>query len=84
MGLIRIGTPSTSMDVINAIILETDQVLIVFTRSAIAGRSAAELESAIASAAGVYPLPDIYAHINRDGSIALATGAEPSSWPEDE
>ncbi|MCK4444176.1 MAG: hypothetical protein KAW09_06510 [Thermoplasmata archaeon] len=27
-------------------------------------------------------LPDIFIHINRDGSLALATGAPPHVWPE--
>ena len=27
-------------------------------------------------------LPEIFVHINRDGSLALATGAEPIPWPE--
>ena len=27
---------------------------------------------------------DIYFHINRDGSIAVATGSEPELYPEDE
>jgi hypothetical protein len=29
-------------------------------------------------------LPEIFAHINDDGSIAIATGSEPDVWPEDE
>ena len=28
-------------------------------------------------------LADFYFHINRDGSIAVATGEEPPVWPED-
>lgn len=27
-------------------------------------------------------LPDIFIHVNRDGSLALATGAPPRIWPE--
>jgi len=27
-------------------------------------------------------LPDVFVHINRDGSLAFATGAEPIPWPE--
>jgi hypothetical protein len=27
---------------------------------------------------------DIFIHINRDGSVAIAIGAEPAVWPEDE
>lgn len=29
-------------------------------------------------------LPNIFVHVNRDGSLALATGHEPDVWPEDE
>ena len=29
-------------------------------------------------------LPAIFAHINRDGSIAIATSAAPKVWPEDD
>lgn len=29
-------------------------------------------------------LPDVYVHVNRDGSLALATGQVPDIWPEDE
>lgn len=29
-------------------------------------------------------LSSIFVHVNRDGSLALATGAEPNVWPEDE
>lgn len=28
--------------------------------------------------------PRLFAHINRDGSLALATGNAPNTWPEDE
>ena len=31
-----------------------------------------------------YPIPDIWFHINRDGTWAVATGANPPEvWPED-
>jgi hypothetical protein len=29
-------------------------------------------------------LPKIFIHLNRDGSVAVAVGAEPRVWPEDE
>lgn len=28
------------------------------------------------------PLPRIFVHVNRDGSLALATGQEPNMWPD--
>ena len=36
-----------------------------------------------ASTSNVQP-PPIFAHINRDGSVAIATGAAPDVWSEDE
>jgi ribosomal protein L9 len=29
------------------------------------------------------PIDDLWVHLNDNGSIAIATGAEPSVWPED-
>lgn len=83
MALIRMGTPSTSMDATNAIIIHTDRVQIALRRSVIEGRTAAEIEAAIRAVAGARPLPAIFIHINRDDSIALAAGSEPDIWPED-
>lgn len=40
------------------------------------------LAEAEAQAGGT--LTDIFFHINADDSIAVATGAEPDTWPEDE
>lgn len=30
------------------------------------------------------PLPRVWFHVNRDGSIAIATGRYPVIWPEDD
>lgn len=30
------------------------------------------------------PIPDLFFHINRDYSVAVATGSPPPVWPEDE
>lgn len=84
MGLRRVATPSERMSARNAIVLETDEVSITLWRSVLDGLTAAQIEEAIKIAAGAARLPPIYAHINRDGSIALATGAEPDVWPEDD
>ncbi len=29
-------------------------------------------------------MPTYFLHVNADGSVAVATGAEPAVWPEDE
>lgn len=43
----------------------------------------AQIKAEIERQAG-YEVPDIFVHINCDSSVALATGAEPERWPEDE
>lgn len=46
--------------------------------------TAEKVESALLLAHGEsLPVP-IFAHFNRDGSVALASGKRPSIWPEDE
>jgi len=42
-----------------------------------------EVLSARAGLAGVV-LPRVFVHVNRDGSLAVATGRVPKVWPEDE
>jgi len=48
--------------------------------------TAEKIEAELNSQASIsnVALPKIFAHINRDGSIALATGQEPLVWPENE
>lgn len=43
----------------------------------------AKLESEAKRQLGQQKLQGIFFHINRNGSIAIATGAEPDIWPED-
>jgi len=48
--------------------------------------TAAFLEESVttwATAEGL-ALPGVYVHMNRDGSLAVATGQKPAVWPEDE
>ncbi len=42
-----------------------------------------EIKDAIEAAGGLM-LDDLFVHVNRDGSVAVATGAVPDIWPEDE
>lgn len=48
--------------------------------------TAAKLEAEIERQAVLsnVQLPRLFFHVNRDGSIALATGFPPKVWPEDE
>ncbi len=47
--------------------------------------TAENIENVIVQAAGAegITIPPIYVHINRDGSLSLALGEEPSTWRED-
>lgn len=83
MKLLRVAAPSVEMDAAIAFRIHTDEVEIAILRSAIVGRTEEQIEAAIALVAGEYELPEIFVHINRDGTFALATGREPAVWPED-
>ena len=54
----------------------------------VSGKTATQIESALEAAAAfsTVELPTLHAHVNRDGTIALATGNLPKGfvWPEDE
>lgn len=43
-----------------------------------------QVRNAIRVAFGGGSIPDIFVHVNRDYSIALATEQEPVIWPEDQ
>lgn len=49
-------------------------------------KNAKAMEAAIRAQAATsnVKLPPIFVHVNRDGSLALATGAAPNRWPEDD
>ena len=46
----------------------------------------AKLKAEIEGQAAIFnvQLPKLFFHINRDGSVALAIGAAPDVWPEDD
>jgi hypothetical protein len=48
-------------------------------RSAVAGKTEAEIEAAILTYLGIR----VFVHWNDDGSLAVAVGGKPSVWPED-
>jgi len=43
-----------------------------------------ETELKAKAAASNTKWPRVHVHVNRDGSLAVATGAAPVTWPEDE
>ena len=78
MAYVRIAVSSKNED---AIIIETDtkQVVLKNTDESLSSASLTktELEKTLGTKS------DLFIHKNRDGSIAVATGNEPESWPED-
>jgi len=67
--------------------ITVDGVEIVITRQDVASLNTADdirqfLETLALTSA--VELPRIYVHLNRDRSVAVATGREPAVWPEDE
>lgn len=82
MRLLRVATPSVSMDETVAFRIHTE-VEIAIRRDAIVGRTESQIKTAIVKAAKQHELPEFFIHINRDGTFAMATGREPNMWPED-
>jgi len=46
--------------------------------------TATKVKTVIQSAFGIGMINDIFVHINRNYTIAIATGIAPTIWPEDE
>ncbi len=69
-----------------AIALTLDDVTISLSHAEVSGRTVVEIAGDLAERAAGHQiaLPPIALHINRDGSLAIATGAAPDVWPEDE
>ena len=85
MGFTRVAT-SKKLDKY-AIILEIGKKEIKLSHADILKpQTADKIATAIAKLAEKEDviLPAIFLHVNRDDSIALATGAAPDVWPEDE
>ncbi len=67
--------------------LRVDGAEITVTRADLATLTTAEQVSQLVAnlaATSRVQLPPITVHINRDRSIAIATGKPPETWPEDE
>jgi hypothetical protein len=77
MALTRIATWKDTLKA--AILLEVDGRLLQLSHSALPMHNI-ERQASTSNVA----LPNIFVHVNRDGSLALATGMEPDIWPEDE
>lgn len=85
MALKRISTPRRIEK--SAVVIGTERGEISILQSQMTMLDTeAKLVVAIQAAATTssVQLPQLYAHKNRDGSFALAAGAAPKVWPEDE
>ena len=84
MGLTRVAT---SRDVKKkAIVLEISGKNVQMSHGDLSlYNTASAVEEVISTRAGLAGviLPRVFVHINRDGSLAVATGAAPEEWPED-
>jgi hypothetical protein len=75
--------PTKSTD---AIVLQIDGHKIAVRHSAIGGLNEKQIKTLIENAAstGNVALPPTFVHINRDATLALAIGTQPTVWPEDD
>jgi hypothetical protein len=85
MSLKRVATWKSSGETY-AILLEIDGKQIAVSPATIEGLTETQINTALQNIAtiGGVELPPIFIHINDDGTVAIATGAEPEVWPEDE
>lgn len=69
-----------------AVRIECDGVTIYLPHAAVRGLDASQVQARLADLADArgISLPTIVVHVNRDSSLAVATGAAPDVWPEDE
>lgn len=83
MGLTRVATSKDKEKY--ALVLVVDNKELKLTHKDLEKENTADkIVKVIEKQAGDTSLPSIFVHLNRDGSLALATGAEPGVWPEDE
>ncbi len=70
-----------------AVLIEIDRIRFEISHADLATHDTVEkIEAEIRRQASTSAkqLPAIFFHKNRDGSVAIATGAAPKVWPEDE
>jgi hypothetical protein len=79
--LVRQATFRPTVNPTTGIIVElSDNTQIAVSQAQIDSLTVGEIQVAIRTAAGRV---DIFVHRNRDGTVALAIGEEPATWPED-
>lgn len=83
----RIATWKTDKGGRSAVLIRIDQrELTIAHADLITYDTAEKLKAEIERQASLsdVELPELFFHVNRDNSIALATGSAPKVWPEDE
>ncbi|MHC4546744.1 MAG: hypothetical protein ACYTDW_20890 [Planctomycetota bacterium] len=79
--LIRQATFAPSANSTTGIIIKlSGSAQITVSQAQIDNLAAGEIQVALRTIAGRV---DIFVHRNQDGTVALAIGAEPETWPED-
>lgn len=84
VGLTRVATSRNAKKA--AVVLEVDGKRVQMSHGDMSiYNTAAAVEEIISTRAGLagVVLPRVFVHINRDGSVAVATGKAPKVWPED-
>ena len=78
----RLATFTPTTNATDGLIIElTDDTQVKITQAAIELATEGQLETALRT---TLTRDDVHVHKNRDGTIALAIGQEPATWPEDE
>jgi hypothetical protein len=87
-GLKAIGTHASEKIELPAVRLAVGEKVVELAHAAVALASESRVEALLAAAASVsaVALPEVTAHRNRDGGLAMAAGRLPKGfvWPEDE
>ena len=86
MALTRVAT--SSRETKSAVIIAVDGKTLELSQAQTADTTAEQIKVLLESAASLsnVQLPTVTMHVNRDGSIAMATGKLPKDfvWPEDD
>jgi len=78
----RLATFTPEINATDGLIIElTDDTQVKITQAAIELATEGQLETTLRT---TLTRDDVHVHKNRDGTVALAIGQEPATWPEDE
>lgn len=78
----RLATFTPTTNATDGLIIElTDDTQVKITQAAIELATEGQIETTLRT---TLTRDDVHVHKNRDGTVALAIGQEPATWPEDE